>query len=92
MDLKLRLRELVGEDALLTDAQVMAPFLTDQRQLYRGAALAIVQPASTDAVSQLLAWCSEQRIGIVPQGGNTGYCGGATPDSSGQQIVLALRR
>src|SRR6185437_2745413 len=31
-------------------------------------------------------------IGVVPQGGNTSYCGGATPDESGRQIVLALRR
>ena len=27
---------------------------------------------------------------MVPQGGNTSYCGGATPDGSGGQVVLAL--
>jgi len=40
----------------------------------------------------LLAYCNDNRIGVVPHGGNTSYCGGATPDESGQQIVLLLKR
>ena len=92
MDLLGRLRELVGADALLTTAQDMAPYLVDHRRLYQGAALAVVQPASTAEISRLLHWCNGAGIGVVPQGGNTGYCGGATPDASGQQIVLSLRR
>jgi FAD/FMN-containing dehydrogenase len=40
----------------------------------------------------VLGLCNERRVGVVPQGGNTSYCGGATPDESGQQIVLALKR
>jgi FAD/FMN-containing dehydrogenase len=43
-------------------------------------------------VSALLRLCHERRIGVVPQGGNTGYSGGATPDASGHQVVVALRR
>ena len=38
------------------------------------------------------ALCAETRTAIVPQGGNTGLCGGATPDASGTQIVLNLSR
>jgi FAD/FMN-containing dehydrogenase len=92
MDILGRLRELVGGDALLTTAQDKAPFLVDHRSLFQGAALAVVQPTSADEISRLLHWCNGAGIGVVPQGGNTGYCGGATPDASGQQIVLSLRR
>jgi D-lactate dehydrogenase (cytochrome) len=92
LDLLGRLRELVGGAALLTTAEDKAPFLVDYRHLYQGAALAVVQPATTDEVSRLLAWCNGAGIGVVPQGGNTGYCGGATPDVTGRQIVLSLRR
>src|SRR5262249_40999767 len=42
--------------------------------------------------SHVLRLCNEHRIGVVPHGGNTSYCGGATPDDSGHQIVLSLRR
>jgi FAD/FMN-containing dehydrogenase len=49
-------------------------------------------PRSVEQVSQLVAYCNDQRIGIVPHGGNTSYCGGATPDDSGRQIVLSLKR
>jgi FAD/FMN-containing dehydrogenase len=92
VDLNARLRELVGQDGLLTDAAQINPLLTDHRGLFHGRALAVVQPDNTTDVSRLLAWCNEQRIGVVPQGGNTGYCGGATPDGSGTQLLLSLRR
>jgi FAD/FMN-containing dehydrogenase len=45
-----------------------------------------------EQISCLLAHCNEHRIGVVPHAGNTSYCGGATPDESGKQIVLSLRR
>lgn len=48
-------------------------------------------PRTVDQVSALLAFCNEQRIGVVPQGGNTSYCGGATPDESGRQLVVSLK-
>jgi FAD/FMN-containing dehydrogenase len=92
LDLHARLRELVGADAVLTAAGDLEPFLVDHRGLYRGAAAAVVLPHATEQVSRLLAWCQAERIPVVPQGGNTGYCGGATPDTSGHSIVLAMGR
>jgi FAD/FMN-containing dehydrogenase len=86
------LRALIGDDSVLTDETVTAPYLVDQLRLYRGRTLAVVLPRSTEEVSKLVGWCHEHRVGVVPQGGNTGYCGGATPDSSGNQLVLALGR
>ena len=86
------LQELLGHSGLLQAADQVAPFLTDQRRLYRGRALAVAQPRNTLEVAAVVACCARHRIGLVPQGGNTGYCGGATPDESGTQLLLSLRR
>ena len=92
MDITARLRVLLGPEAVLSAPDDVAPYLVDHRRLYQGKTLAVCQPADVAGVSRLLAWCNEARIAVVPQGGNTGYCGGATPDESGQQLVLSLRR
>jgi FAD/FMN-containing dehydrogenase len=86
------LRGLLGADSVLTDAADTEPFLVDQRQLYRGSALAVVLPRDVAGVARVIGWCNQHRIGVVPQGGNTSYCGGATPDESGRQLLLSLRR
>jgi FAD/FMN-containing dehydrogenase len=86
------LRAIVGADHVLTDAEAATPFLTDWRKRYTGRALAVVLPESTEAVSRIVSWCAQTRTPIVPQGGNTGLVGGATPDASGRAIVLSLRR
>ncbi|HTV49838.1 MAG TPA: FAD-binding oxidoreductase [Steroidobacteraceae bacterium] len=87
-----RLRELLGADAIITAPAEIAAYLTDQRALYHGRTPAVVLPRSVAQISSLLALCHAERIAVVPQGGNTGYCGGATPDFSGEQLVLALKR
>ena len=85
------LRAVVGEPNVLTGADA-APHLTDWRERYRGQALAVVRPGSTDEVAAVVRLCAGAGIPIVPQGGNTGLCGGATPDDSGRAIVLSLQR
>lgn len=87
-----QLTQVLGQKYILTQDQDKAPFLTDWRKRFSGKALAIVLPASTTEVARIVQLCAEYRIAIVPQGGHTGFCGGATPDSSGNQIVLNLRR
>jgi len=82
--------EILGPDGVLTDATDIEPYLTDHRHLYRGSALTVAIPRTVDQVSRLLAYCNDNRIGVVPHAGNTSYCGGATPDESGKQIVLSL--
>ena len=85
------LREILGDD-FLTDPADTAPYLIDHRRLYQGSALGVALPRSVAQISRLMSFCNEQRIGAVPHGGNTGYCGGATPDESGKQLVISLRR
>jgi len=86
------LADILGPGGVLTDAADVEPYLTDHRHLYHGRALAVAVPRTVEQVSLLLAYCNDNRIGVVPHAGNTSYCGGATPDESGQQIVLSLKR
>src|SRR5690242_2119064 len=87
-----RIRAIVGPAGLVISPQETAPYATDWRKRYRGNALAVAKPASTAEVAAVVRVCAESRTGVVPQGGNTGLCGAATPDSSGSQIVLNLSR
>jgi FAD/FMN-containing dehydrogenase len=86
------LRTLLGNDSVLSADADTETYLIDQLRNYRGRALAVVLPRSTEQVVAIVGWCREHRVAIVPQGGNTGYCGGATPDESGRELVLALQR
>jgi FAD/FMN-containing dehydrogenase len=87
-----RLRSVVGSGNVLTAAADVAPHLVDWRGRYRGAALAVVRPATTAEVAAVVAACADARVPIVPQGGNTGLCGGATPHASGDEVLLSLAR
>jgi len=87
-----RLAGLLGADCVRAAPADLDPRLSDHRGLYRGRTPALVLPHSVGQVSRLLAFCHTEGIAVVPQGGNTGYCGGATPDDSGTQVLLGLER
>jgi FAD/FMN-containing dehydrogenase len=84
--------ELLGDRGLTRDADLMEPWLTDWRGRFRGRARALASPGSTAELAALVRLCAEHRIPIVPQGGNSGMCGGATPDDEGTALLLSLRR
>jgi len=86
------LAAIVGAANVLTNAADQAAYLTDWRKHYTGRAMAIVRPGSTEEVAAVVRHCATHGIAIVPQGGNTGMAGGATPDTSGQAIVMSLTR
>jgi len=75
-------RAVLGERGLTRDPDLVEPWLTDWRGRFHGRALALASPASTAQVAALVRLCAEHRVGIVPQGGNSGMSGGATPDPS----------
>jgi D-lactate dehydrogenase (cytochrome) len=86
------IRAIVGAAGLITAPEGVAQYATDWRKRYVGRPLAVVRPASTEEVARVVRTCAATRTAIVPQGGNTGLSGGATPDASGAQIVLNLSR
>lgn len=87
-----RLKVLLGPAGYLEDAGDIEPFLTDHRKLYRGVTLLVALPSSTSEVASLVEICAAAGLGVVPHGGNTSYCGGATPREQGSEIVVSLRR
>ena len=86
------LQAILGERHCLTEAAATDPYLTDWRAIYRGAARAVVLPETVEQVRAILRLARQHGAPIVPQGGNTGLSGGATPDESGRALVLALKR
>ncbi len=91
-DLAEKLRSVLGPGGFFEEPALIEPYLVDFRRLYHGASRFVARPATTEQVAATVQICADHRIGIVPHGGNTSYCGGATPDRSGSQIILSLQR
>ena len=87
-----QLADIVGNAGLRTGNDDTASFLTDWHGQYHGQALAVVMPETTAQVANIMAFADANDIVVVPQGGNTGFMGGATPDADGRTILLSLRR
>ncbi|MBM7404464.1 MULTISPECIES: FAD-binding oxidoreductase [Sphingomonas] len=86
------IREALGECSLTTDADQIAPFLTDWRGRFHGAAAAMLLPTSTAEVATMVRLAVEHRVPLVAQGGNTSMVGGATPPADGSALLLSTRR
>src|SRR5690349_265184 len=86
------LRAIVGDKGLILDEQGKQPFVTDWRGSLVGTAAVVVRPANTEEVSKVVKLCHDSGIAIVPQGGNTGLMGGATPWPTHPGILLSLGR
>src|SRR3546814_663537 len=86
------LAALLGPKGYSADPDTIAPWLTDWRGKYHGRAAAMLSPASTEEVAAVVRLCADAKVALVPQGGNSGMVGGATPDDSGDQLLLSLRR
>src|SRR3990172_460171 len=84
--------EIVGGNHVLTGEGDTAPYVTDWRRQYRAAAECVVRPATTAEVSAVVRLCAQAGVAIVPQGGNTGLCGGSVPTGKGREVVLSLSR
>ena len=91
-ELNARLRAIVGAANVLEAEADMAPFLSDWRGRYHGRARAVVRPSDTAEVAAVVAACAQAGVAMVPQGGNTGLCGGATPLADGAAVVISLVR
>jgi FAD/FMN-containing dehydrogenase len=87
-----QLKAIVGQVGLVTDPQAQANYTTDWLGKWHGQVPVVVRPANTQEVAAVMRVCHALRTPVVPQGGNTGMSGGATPDSSGAQVIVSTNR
>jgi D-lactate dehydrogenase (cytochrome) len=85
-----KFRAIVGDKYAVTDAADIAPYVTEERDLFHGRSPLVLRPGSTAEVSAICKLATEHRIALVPQGGNTGLVGGQTPHNG--EVVISLRR
>ncbi len=85
-----QLRAIVGPQHLLTDPDVRAGYERDWTGRFLGRTPAVVRPATTKEVAEVVAACAASGVALVPQGGNTGLVGGSVPLQG--EILLSLRR
>ena len=83
-------RKIVGDKYAMTDAADIAPYVTEERDLFHGRSPLVLRPGSTAEVSAICKLATEHKIALVPQGGNTGLVGGQTPHNG--EVVISMRR
>ena len=89
-----RLRTVVGDSHVIVEPDAMSGYLTDWTGRWTGTADAVVRPADTAQVAEVMRICSDARVHVCVQGGNTGLVGGSIPpaDGAGPMIVLSTTR
>jgi len=85
-----KFRAIVGDKYAVTDAADIAPYVTEERDLFHGRSPLVLRPGSTAEVSAICRLATEHKIALVPQGGNTGLVGGQTPHHG--EVVISMRR
>ena len=85
-----RFRAIVGDKYAVTEPADVAPYVTEERGLFHGHSPLVLRPGSTAEVSAICKLATEQKIALVPQGGNTGLVGGQTPHQG--EVVVSTRR
>ena len=89
-ELVARFRKIVGDKYAVTDQADIAPYVTEERDLFRGRSPLVLRPGSTAEVAAICKLATEHAIALVPQGGNTGLVGGQTPHNG--EVVVSMRR
>lgn len=85
-----RLREAVGAEHVLVDADLTASYEKDWTGRFAGRAGCVVRPQDTAQVAAVLSACGDAGVPVVVQGGNTGLVGGGIP--AGGEVLLSLTR
>jgi D-lactate dehydrogenase (cytochrome) len=89
-DLIAKFSAIVGDKYAVTDPADIAPYTTEERDLFHGRSPLVLRPASTAEVAAICKLANEHKIALVPQGGNTGLVGGQTPHNG--EVVISMRR
>jgi FAD/FMN-containing dehydrogenase len=81
-----------GPGNATSDADRLAPLLTDWRGRYHGQTPLLLEPRTTAEVAAIVQAAAAHRVALVPQGGNTGLVGGGIPPPDGRAVLLSTRR
>ncbi len=84
------LREIVGQQYVITDQQKSTHYTEELRGRYHSDCLAVVLPETTQSVSEIVKFCGQHKLSVVPQGGNTGTMGGSVANKD--QLIINLKR
>src|SRR5450756_2304588 len=82
------LRAIVPGEGVIDSAAEMVPYESDGLMAYRQPPMVVVLPDTSEQVSQVLKYCFEQGIKVVPRGSGTSLSGGALPLADG--VLLGL--
>jgi len=83
------LQNIVGKENVYSDKAHLIAYSYDATR-ERFEPDAVVFPRDENDVSEILKYCNENRIIIVPRGAGSGFTGGALPSNGG--IVLAMEK
>ncbi len=82
--------KMLGESSVITDEAEISPFNIDFTKKYHGNCQLVLTPTSTEQVAEVLKYCNEKNLAVVPQGGNTGLVGGSVPLYD--EIVISTKK
>ena len=74
-----KLKRIIKSENVLDHNDEIKPYETDALSAYKQKPLAVVLPENTQEVSNILKYCNEEKIKIIPRGAGTGLSGGALP-------------
>src|SRR6201999_1289834 len=83
------LRRIVPGEGVISTANEMKPYESDGLTAYRQVPLVVVLPDTTEQVSQVLRYCHQEGIKVVPRGAGTSLSGGALPLTDGVLLGMA---
>ena len=87
-----KLSNLIGAKHVLVDDSSCAKYVRDATGEYEGRCMAVVAPASSQEVAEILKLANATRTPVIPFGGNTGVSGGTVPSAEGTELILSLER
>ena len=87
-DIIAALRRIVPGEGVIVDEDQMRAYESDGLTAYRQLPLIVVLPSTTEQVSEILSFCNDQKLKVVPRGAGTSLSGGALPLADG--ILLGL--
>ena len=85
------LAALLGEAAVIANPARMAGYLDEPRKRFHTPAVAVAIPQDIGQVQALARWANERRVGLIPQGGNTGLVGAQVP-VRGDEVIVSLQK